>query len=105
MNTELEITINGKKYKVKQSFRALLYFEEMTGKSHERIEENMTDVMTLFYCILKGANKEFSFSFYDFVDVIDANPSVFEDFTNYLTGLAKSTTKGPETKKKTKGSR
>jgi len=84
---DLKITINGKDYAVKQSFRALMLFEEMTGKNPLSMNENITDVMMLFYCFLRGANKDFMFEFDAFVDVVDSDVGIFESFTGYLQSL------------------
>jgi len=96
---DLKITINGKDYAVKQSFRALMLFEEMTGKNPLAMNENITDVMMLFYCFLRGANKDFMFEFDAFVDVVDSNAGIFESFTGYLQDLNKVTKPGQSKKK------
>lgn len=84
MNT-VKITFGNQEFSIKQTFRALMLFEEMTKKSAERIEENLNDVLTLFYCILKAGNREtFNYSFDEFIDVLDNNQDSLQIFTNYL---------------------
>lgn len=80
------ITINETNYKVKQSFRALMLFEEMTGKSVALMSEKIADVLKLFYCVLKANNSEsFNYSFDEFLDLMDDYPEAITSFTEYLT--------------------
>ena len=84
-NIIVKIKIQGKEYQLKQSFRALMMFEEMTSKSAEQVNENVTDLMKLFYCLLKASNKEtFAYDFDAFIDAIDEDPQAIEVFTDYL---------------------
>lgn len=75
-------------FKIKQSFRALLEFEKMSKKKISDMEENITDVMMLFYCILKVNNLNFNYSFDSFVDMVDENIDAFQIFTDYLNEQA-----------------
>ena len=99
MEKETTITINGKQLKVKQSFRSLMLFEEMTQRSVYKMNETVNDTVTLFYCILKGNNKElFTYSFDQFVDLLDDSPEYFDQFNMYLLSSAEPAAK--QTKKK-----
>jgi hypothetical protein len=90
---KITITIAETQLAIKQSFRALMLFEEMTNKSVNQMNETVADILTLFYCILKGNNQKlFNYSFDEFLDVIDEQPEVFTQFTEYLQEQAKGQT-------------
>lgn len=86
---EIYITISGTQYKVKQSFRSLMLFEEMTNKALAQMDETVADILKLFFCILKGSNmKTFTYSFEEFLDIMDEQPDAFSQFTEYLQAQA-----------------
>ena len=102
MLEEIKIKINGIEYTVKKSYRALMLFEEMAGKNLDALKDSVSDLILLFYCILKANNRDnFQYTFDEFIDVIDENPYSVEVFSNYLTEEAKKIDKSP-TKKKQK---
>lgn len=76
---EINIKIKEIEYVIKQSFRTYILFEEMTGKQVGDIETTK-DNITLIYCTFKGCNKNFSFSFDEFIDLLDENPGIFSEF-------------------------
>lgn len=81
-----KIKLNEKEYILKQSFRSLLMFEEMTGKNITNINDSLTDTLKLFYCMLKASN-EFDYTYDQFVDIVDSNENSVDSFTNYLIEL------------------
>lgn len=94
----ITITIAGIEYKIKQSFRALMMFEEMTGKSVNQVDDSVADILKLFYCILKGNNlNTFTYTFDEYLDIIDEQPEVLTQFTDYLEEKSKGV---PEQQKK-----
>jgi len=87
---KLIIKIDEKEFVIKQSFRALMLFEDMTSKTVNQMSESVADVLKLFYCILKGNNMNtFNYDFESFLDTIDEHPEYFQVFTEYLTEQAK----------------
>lgn len=98
---KIKITIDGVEYTIKQSFRSLMLFEEMTGKNISKMDESIADILKLFYCILKGNNMEtFMYSFDAFVDVIDEKPETLVVFTDYLQAQAQPQAEAEPVKKK-----
>lgn len=96
------IKIEGVDYIIKQSFRSLMMFEEMTNKTVNEITESVADILKLFYCIIKANNiNTFNYSFESFLDLIDEHPEVFQQFTDYLQEQAK-TVPVPTAQKKSK---
>ena len=96
---EIKIRIAGSEYQIKQSFRSLMLFEDMTGKPVSEANDSINTIMLMFYCILKACNKNFEYDFEQFVDVVDDNPESVEVFTNFLQDQAQ-----PEPAKKKKNS-
>ena len=85
---KITIKIEGKDLTIKQSFRALMLFEEMTNKTVNEITESVADSMKMFYCILKANNVDtFNWNFEQFLDIIDEQPEVFTKFNTYLESL------------------
>lgn len=76
---EVSIEIKGIEYKLRQSFRTFLIFEEETGKQVGDIS-TMKDNIMLIYCTFKGCNKNFIYSFDEFLDILDENNEIFEIF-------------------------
>lgn len=94
------ITIAEQPFTIKQSFRALMLFEEMTNKTVNQMNESAGDLLKLFYCILKGNNMNtFTYSFEEWLDIIDEQPEAFTQFTEFLQAQA-ATVVEPTAKKK-----
>jgi hypothetical protein len=101
MEKETTITIDGKVLRVKQSFRALMMFEEITKRSVYQMNESVNDIITLFYCILKANNKDaFTYTFDQFVDLIDEAPESIDAFNSYLASNANAEASEKPSKKK-----
>lgn len=100
MIPETTIKINEVEYKVKRTNRSLLEFEKLTKKSIEEISANLTDMLGIFYSILKANNQHFNFTFEDFVDYLDEYDEegiAFDMFKDYILSLVND---GAETNKK-----
>jgi hypothetical protein len=91
MLDEIKIKIKGQEFIVKKSFRSLLLFEELSGKGIDQLKETLTDLMLLFYCILKANNKDtFNYTLDEFISAIDeAEEKPLDKFNEYLVGQAK----------------
>ena len=78
----IKIKIRGKKYLLKaHSYRAIFLYEEMTGKPIGEMS-SFKDQVTFLYCLLKAANDDFNYSFPDFIDMLEEDDSIFQDFAN-----------------------
>jgi len=79
------IKIKGKRMELKNTNRSLLKFEEMTGKNVLDMDNTYTDTLKLFYCVVYGANyKIIDFDFEGFLDILDDDETLTEQFTQYL---------------------
>lgn len=99
MQNTISINILDKEFKIKRSYRALMMFEERTEKGLDEMDNTITDIVTLLYCILVANNKSFTYSFDEFVDILDDNENILEDFNAYILNLA-SDSKSIDTDKK-----
>jgi len=84
------ITINGEQYPVKMGFRALLDFEEMTGKNANQLGELSTkEMIALFYFGIKAGSrkeaKKFNYDFDGFIDLIEDYPEIIEQMGSLMT--------------------
>ena len=82
-----EISINKELYTIKQSFKSLLLFEEMTSKNIANISENLTDTLKLFYCMLSASNENFKISFEKFIELLDENENTLQSFNSFINEL------------------
>lgn len=79
-------TINGREYTAKTGLKALMKFEELTGRNAFKAENNVTDNVTMFYSLL-SADKNFNYRFDEFIEVVDEEPELLEQFTAYMLEL------------------
>jgi hypothetical protein len=71
----MEITINGKKYKVKYTIRALFIFERITNKAFKI--ETLLDNYLFFYSMILANNKENVLDWEEFLDALDSDKDLF----------------------------
>ena len=74
--------INNTEYKLKYTFRALMLFEQITNKMFTI--ETFTDQLIFFYCILVSSNTENTLTYDQFMNALDDNPSLLQDFKKFL---------------------
>ena len=76
------VKIQDKEISIKYGFRSLMIYERLTGKTFT--PESTSDVIIFLYASLAAGEKTFTMSFDDFVDWLDENPAVLEEFSNFL---------------------
>jgi hypothetical protein len=74
--------IQGKEYKIKVTLRAMMIFEQITGKAFE--VKNTMDEMLYFYSILLANNPDCNISFESFINELDDNPKLITEFKDLL---------------------
>jgi hypothetical protein len=85
---EVKFKIGTEEFIIKQSFRAWLLFEEMTGRVYEK-DEKLGTQLKMFFCMLKAGNQEkFRYTFDEFIDLLDKYPGAMNIFYEYLKKLA-----------------
>lgn len=96
---EITIKIREKDYKIKQSFRSYLLYEERTGKQIGDIV-TMKDILELLYCTFRGCNKDFSYDFDEFIDIVDEDGTILDQFNKFNNDQITSTSEKNDGKKK-----
>ncbi len=73
---------NNREVELKYSIRAMMMYENITGNSFN--PQNLTDILTFFYCIVVSSMKDYSYSFENFIDELDNEPSKLEELTKWM---------------------
>lgn len=79
----MKITIKEQEVTLKYGFRALMVYEQILGKTFE--PKGITEVLTFMYCVIISSEKNLEFSYDEFLDWIDENPSMIKEFSEWLT--------------------
>ena len=86
----MKIQINNKEVELKNTIRSLIIYENITNQTFFA-PSTLEDVITYFYCVVVASSKDYSLKFDDFVDWIDENPNVLNEFTKWFQDLAQTT--------------
>lgn len=79
----MKVNIKDTEIELKYSFRALMMYENIQNKSFN--PKTLSDIIVFFYCItLSSAPKSMTVMFDDFMDWIDAEPDVLNEFSQWL---------------------
>lgn len=78
----MKINIQNKEIELKYSFRALLIYENIQKKSFE--PNSLTDIIVYIYSTILASDKTLNLEFDDFLEYLDENPNVINDFTEWL---------------------
>jgi len=81
------ITIKGKEYKAEVTLRAMMAFEEATGKAFEI--KTMSDIIKYCFCIILANNDEVELELKDFVEALDEEPQIMQSFNDLLQSKKK----------------
>lgn len=80
--------LSSTEYIIKQTFRALLLYEEITNKVYEE-DNKLGTQFTMLYCMLKASNKEtFKYTYDEFINLLDDNQDSVNKFFEYLQRLS-----------------
>nr|DAJ20171.1 MAG TPA: tail assembly chaperone protein [Siphoviridae sp. ctTYz13] len=74
-----KIIIKGKEYKIKQTLRSLFIFEQITNRPFKI--ETLLDNYIYFYSVILANNKDNVIDWDEFIDAVDENPSLLNEFT------------------------
>ena len=78
----MNITIKEKPVTLKFSFRALMMYENITGKTFS--PSGLADIITFFYCIVLVSSNDYTISYEQFLDWMDANPDAINKFAEWI---------------------
>lgn len=79
----MKITITNKEINLRYSFRAMMIYEKITGTSFN--PKGITEIMIYFYSTILASDKDIALTFEEFMNWVDENPSVFNEFSVWLT--------------------
>lgn len=74
--------INGKNVVLNYGLRAMFAWEEMVGKPFEI--NTLMDTYCFFYACIIANQENPSIDFNDFIDACDKNPSLIEEFNDFM---------------------
>lgn len=77
------IKINDTEIELKQTFRAHIIYEQITGNTFRA--KNVTDIITFYYSTVMAANPELVITFDEFIGWLDEEPNRLTEFVNWLT--------------------
>ena len=79
----MKVTINNQEIILKNSFRALIAYEQITEKAFNPV--TMTDMIIYFYSVvISSANLETPISLEDFISYLDENQGLLEEFSKWV---------------------
>lgn len=79
----MKIVIKEQEIELKYSFRALIIYENIMNKSFEG--RGITEILTFMYCVILGSQKGLEFTYDEFLDLIDTQPNLIKEFSEWLT--------------------
>lgn len=79
----MKITIKEQEVTLKYGFRSLMVYEQIMGKTFE--PKGITEVLTFMYCVIISSEKNLEFSYDEFLDMIDEQPGLIKEFSEWLT--------------------
>ena len=87
----MDIQIKGKTITLKYSLRAMMMYENITGGT--LTPSSLTDVITFFYCVAVSSSMDYSLQMEDFIDWLDENLDVLNEFGGWLQNVVATSNK------------
>ena len=85
----MKIKIQDKEIELKYSFRSMLIYEKITDRSFSA--SGLYDIVMFFYATILGSAKGLILGFDDFLDIIDADPMLVTEFSEWITDVITQT--------------
>lgn len=82
----MKIQINNTEITLKYSFRSLIIYEKVAGKSFE--PKTLGDIIVYFYCSVLGSAKDLTITYDEFLDWLDEHPVAISEFSQWLASVA-----------------
>ncbi|MFW5890591.1 MAG: hypothetical protein ACOCUI_00050 [bacterium] len=83
----INIELNKEKYILKLSNRAAIKWENLNQRSFGKLTNSLADLFSLMYACLAANNENFTYTYNDFLDLMDDNISELNKFTNYFNEM------------------
>lgn len=81
----MNVIINNKAIELKYTFRSMIIYEKITGETFSY--KGMTEILVYFYSTILASHKDFELSFEDFIEWLDNNTNVINEFSKWLTSI------------------
>lgn len=78
----MKINIKGKEIELKNTFRSMIIYEKVAGKTFN--PQGITEILLYFYSVIMASDKDCELEFDDLLDMVDANPKLITDFSEWL---------------------
>lgn len=78
----MKIQIKNTEVELKNKMRSLLIYEQITNKPFN--PTTVTDMILYFYSVILACKSDIDLTFSELMDIIDENPSVYEQFNEWL---------------------
>lgn len=79
----MNVTIHNREINLRYSFRAMMIYEKITGTSFN--PKGITEIMIYFYSTILASDKDIALTFEEFMNWVDENPTVFNEYSVWLT--------------------
>lgn len=76
------VKIGEKEIKLKWSFRSMILYENIQGKSFT--PTSTTEVLVFLYCVILASEKDLIFTFDEFLDMVDEKPELIVEFSKFI---------------------
>lgn len=76
------ITIKDKTINLKRTFRSLIAYESAMGKAFN--PTTISESIMYFYCVIIASDTTLELTYDEFMDWLDDNPKVLNEFTQWL---------------------
>lgn len=83
----MKIQIKNTEVELKNKMRSLLIYEQITNKPFN--PATVTDMILYFYSVILACKSDIDLTFSELMDIIDENPSVYEQFNEWLLSESK----------------
>ena len=78
----MKINIKGKEIELKNTFRSMIIYEKVAGKTFN--PQGITEILLYFYSVIMASDKDCQLEFDDLLDMVDENPKLITDFSQWL---------------------
>lgn len=78
----MKIQIKNTEVELKNKMRSLLIYEQITNKPFN--PTTVTDMILYFYSVILACSPDIDLTFNELMDIVDDNPSVYEQFNEWL---------------------
>ena len=82
----MKITIKDKEVELVNTMRSMIMYENITEKTFS--PESVTDIIIYMYCVVLASSQDYSLTLDEFIEYIDKNPDIFEEFGSWLADVA-----------------